>query len=335
MKREELLEKWKEPVKVLDAGFVQVVDVMGDDDAVVSGARISYGSTAEEHTPEQNRALIRYMTRHAHGSPFEFPVVRFRVRLPMDVQRQFVRHRMASLNEYSTRYMEAIDGTARTEPDEWRLQATTNKQGSAGLLTEWPESPVGEFADDEAYPNWPPVGTFATLADPEPDDSNDEAFKDIGEEPPGFYLSVREKQFHDDARALYTERLAFGVAREQARKDLPLSTYTDCVYQFNYRSLQNFLKLRTDRHAQQEIRAYAEVLERFVADWLPVCHEAWLSYSKNAHTFSAQEMDALRKIVAVARGAIPWFADRVLDEAGLSKRERDEFRAALAIEDAS
>ena len=226
----------------------------------------------------------------------------------MDVQRQFVRHRMASLNEYSTRYSEALDGAMATDPDEWRLQATDNKQGSSRMLVLYPDCAnvgVGFEVDDATGPQKAWRSTCS----------------------PGEYLSARERNLQVLAREVYEERIAFGVAREQARKDLPLSTWTDCVYQFNYRSLRNFLTLRTDAHAQQEIRAYAQVLERFCADWLPFCHEAWLDFDRHAHMFSRSEMGVLRELLLSAASRIG--LEGMLVDANLTKREIREFFDAI------
>jgi thymidylate synthase (FAD) len=122
------------PFKVLDDGFVRVVDYMGTDGSIVQAARVSYGK-GTKHVNE-DRGLIRYLLRHRHTTPFEMCEIKFHVRVPMDCWRQWIRHRMANVNEYSTRYSVAIDATQTTPPGEWRLQATGNRQGSAGCLDE-------------------------------------------------------------------------------------------------------------------------------------------------------------------------------------------------------
>src|SRR5262245_31264404 len=198
--------------RVLDGGFVRVVDFMGSDGAVVQAARISYGEgTKQVH---EDRGLIRYLMRHRHTTPFEMCEIKLHIRVPMDCWRQWIRHRTANVNEYSTRYSEAIDAAQATAPGDWRLQSATNKQGSGST------APV-----------------------------------EIGEE-----LSSRELALQRLAREVYQERLAAGVAREQARKDLPLSTYTEAYWKIDLHNLLHFLSLRMDSHAQHEIRSYANII---------------------------------------------------------------------------
>jgi thymidylate synthase (FAD) len=231
-----------EPIRVLDDGFVRVVDYMGDDSAVVQAARTSYGrGTKRRH---EDRGLIRYLMRHAHTTPFEMCELKLHVRVPMDVWRQWIRHRTASVNEYSTRYSEAIDAAQRTSPEAWRLQSTGNRQGSSGLL------PLQQ----------------------------------------GTRLSEEEAALQRQARGIYEARLAAGIAREQARKDLPLSTYTEAYWKIDLQNLLHFLELRMDEHAQLEIRAYASVIgEQIVAKWVPLTWEAFLDYRRGGTTLSRIE----------------------------------------------
>jgi thymidylate synthase (FAD) len=231
-----------EPIRVLDDGFVRVVDYMGDDSAVVQAARTSYGrGTKRRH---EDRGLVRYLMRHAHTTPFEMCELKLHVRVPMDVWRQWIRHRTASVNEYSTRYSEAIDAAQKTAPDAWRLQSASNRQGSSGLL------PPGE----------------------------------------GQRLSDEEAALQRTVRDVYVARLAAGVAREQARKELPLSTYTEAYWKIDLQNLLHFLELRMDEHAQLEIRAYASVIgEQIVAKWVPMTWEAFLDYRRGGTKLSRHE----------------------------------------------
>ena len=121
------------PFKVLDDGFVRVVDYMGSDSSIVQAARVSYGKGTKKI--REDEGLIRYLLRHHHTSPFEMCELKLHVRAPMDCWRQWIRHRMANVNEYSTRYSIAIDSAQKTKPEEWRLQATSNRHGSEGSLT--------------------------------------------------------------------------------------------------------------------------------------------------------------------------------------------------------
>jgi thymidylate synthase (FAD) len=278
-----------EAFRVLDDGFVRVVDYMGDDAAIVQAARVSYGKgTKRVH---EDRALIRYLMRHVHTTPFEMCEIKLHVRVPMDVWRQWIRHRTASVNEYSTRYSEAIDAAQRTPADAWRLQATGNRQGSGGAL---------------------------------PTDA-------------GARLSAEEAQLQRQAREIYEARLAAGVAREQARKDLPLSTYTEAYWKIDLHNLLHFLDLRMDAHAQEEIRAYATVIgERIVAAWVPVAWEAFLDYRRHATRLSRLETALVGALARGDRaGAMAIAAERgLLDRTDggrlRANRERSELEDKLA-----
>jgi thymidylate synthase (FAD) len=282
-----------EPIKVLDEGFVRVVDYMGDDASIVQAARVSYGKgTKRVH---EDRALIRYLMRHAHTTPFEMCEIKLHVRVPMDIWRQWIRHRMASVNEYSTRYSEAIDAAHRTAPDAWRTQASANRQGSAGRLPE----EVGARLSDE------------------------------------------ERAIQARAREVYAARLAAGVAREQARKDLPLATFTEAYWKIDLHNLLHFLALRMDVHAQQEIRAYATAIgEQIVARWVPVAWEAFLDYRRRATELSRAEAAVIAAIaagnapaalrLAEAEGWLPRAADGAL-KGNLERAEFEEKLSALGL----
>jgi len=250
------------PFPVLDDGFVRVVDYMGSDESIVQAARVSYGrGTKKRH---QDRGLIRYLMRHQHTTPFEMCEIKLHVRVPMDTWRQWIRHRTANVNEYSTRYSIAIDAAYQTDPTAWRLQGTVNRQGSEGFL-------------------------------------------DPGQ---GKKMSEREKELHRLSRQIYEERLALGIAREQARKDLPLCTYTEAYWKIDLHNLLHFLKLRMEAHAQFEIRQYATIIgEEIVRRWVPLAWEAFQDYILNAEHFSKLELQILsalykgdtEKAVALAR----------------------------------
>ena len=228
--------------RVLDDGFVRVTDYMGSDASIVQAARVSYGAgTKQVH---EDRGLIRYLMRHAHTTPFEMCELKLHVRVPMDCWRQWIRHRTANVNEYSTRYSVAIDAAQRTAPDQWRRQSAQNRQGSDAFV----DSVVG-----------------AKLCD-------------------------RERELQTFARDVYEERLKAGVAREQARKDLPLSTYTEAYWKIDLHNLFHFLRLRMDSHAQDEIRQYATVIgDEIVSRWCPAAWEAFLDYQLNAVRLSRIE----------------------------------------------
>lgn len=284
---------------VLDDGHIVLIDCMGDDGAIVDAARVSFGTGTR--SVSDDRTLLRYLMRHHHSTPFEMAEIKLRVRVPMDCWRQWIRHRTANVNEYSTRYSEAIDRAHRAGPDAWRLQATGNKQGSVGLVTDWPEGfPVHSSLDAMYLPE----GTT-----------------------PGDYLSDRERMVQGHARAVYEERLQFGVAREQARKDLPLSTYTDAYWKCDLRNVLHFLGLRMDSHAQQEIRAYAEVIGReIVAPLFPLTWQAFEDYHLGAMTLSRLEVQA---VAEAGKRCYLEGGQMYLEDLFPSRREREECQAKL------
>jgi thymidylate synthase (FAD) len=196
--------------------------------------------------------------RHEHTTPFEMCEIKLHVRVPMDCWRQWIRHRTANVNEYSTRYSQAIDAAQRTGPEEWRVQSSAGRQGSGGSL---------------------PAEVGARLSEVEGD------------------LLAR-------ARAVYLERIGAGVAREQARKDLPLSTYTEAYWKIDLHNLLHFLRLRMDDHAQLEIRRYAGVIgHEIVALWCPTAWQAFLDYRSHALRLSRTEVEVLRALAAGDRSA--------------------------------
>jgi len=236
---------------VLDDGFIRVVDYMGNDASVVQAARVSYGEGTKRVS--EDRGLIRYLMRHSHTTPFEMCEIKLHVRVPMDTWRQWIRHRTASVNEYSTRYSVAIDAAQSTASDEWRIQSGANRQGSQGFLP-------------------------ATI---------------------GASISEAERELQEKARKVYEARIAAGVAREQARKDLLLSTYTEAYWKIDLHNLLHFLDLRMDPRAQQEIRAYASIIgEELVATWVPLVWEAFLDYRRSGMKLSRIEADAIAALIA-------------------------------------
>lgn len=234
------------PFKILDDGFVRVIDYLGSDQSIVQAARVSYGKGTKQVS--QDRGLIRYLLRHRHTTPFEMCEIKLHIRIPMDAWRQWIRHRTANVNEYSTRYSLAIESAQTTYPDQWRMQSTDNKQGSSG------------FFDAK-----------------------------IGNE-----MTADEKYLHEKTREIYNKRVAQGVAREQARKDLPLSTYTEAYWKIDLHNLLHFLELRMEKNAQLEIREYANTIgNEIVKRWAPIAWEAFEEYALNSKEFSGFELELL------------------------------------------
>mgnify|MGYP002622946945 CR=1 FL=1 len=282
--------RW-EKFSVLNDGFVCLVDCMGDDGSVVQAARVSYGAGTKKVSDD--RTLIRYLMRHRHSTPFEMAEIKLLVRVPMDCWRQWIRHRTANVNEYSTRYSVAIDSMQATEPGEWRSQSAVNRQGSGEML---------------------PL--------------------DAGEQ-----LTQGELEFQAAAEKLYNDRLEAGVAREQARKDLPLCTYTEAYWKIDLHNLLHFLSLRMDAHAQWEIRQYATTIgEKIVQPLFPVVWEAFKDYRQGAMFLSRLDSEVIARLTAQAAetGSAPPFDEEAFlaaqDPAWRElkrSRERDECREKL------
>lgn len=270
-----------EPIKtdVHNFGHVILVDFMGDDNAIVDAARMSYGKgTIKRHDSE---GLIRYLMRHKHTTPFEMVEFKFQVKMPIFVARQWVRHRTASINEVSGRYSELPNEYFMF--DELSVQSQSNKQGRQDGRALRSEEFLREMEAQAAEA----FALYYDMIDPEDD-----------------------------------------VAREQARCGLPLSTYTEFVWKIDLHNLLHFLKLRTDSHAQKEIRDYATVIEAHVADLVPAAYRAWVDYSKKAHTFSRQEMALLRTMLQEYQAC---GGHVMMTDQGMTAREVKEFRAALGI----
>jgi thymidylate synthase (FAD) len=282
--------RWKK-FQVLNDGFVCLVDVMGDDQSIVQAARVSYGEGTQKVSDD--RGLIRYLMRHRHSTPFEMAEIKLLVRVPMDTWRQWIRHRTANVNEYSTRYSLAIDATQETPPDAWRSQAATNRQGSGQPL-------------DAAL---------------------------------GAELSAEEQQLQREARRVYEHRIELGVAREQARKDLPLSTYTEAYWKVDLHNLLHFLSLRMDEHAQWEIRTYAATIgEQIVRPLFPLVWEAFADYRLKSMFLTRLDQEVIQRLVrrlAETKRNVASEEDFLAaqDPSWVSikrSRERDECRAKLA-----
>ncbi len=246
------------PLPVLDQGFVRVIDYMGDDDAVVQGARVSYGRGTRQVSSD--RGLIRYLMRHRHTTPFELCDLKLHVRAPIFVARQWFRHRTASINEYSGRYSVLEREFYVPDPDQVATQSATNRQGR------------GEAAD---------AGTARAVI---------ETLKTEAARSYDAYLAMLNQD--EDGAPLDPGRE--GLTRELARTTLPVSIYTQFYWKVNLWNLLHFLDLRADAHAQYEIRVYAEAILGVVARWVPTVHEAFEDYVRNAVPLSAQQIALVR-----------------------------------------
>lgn len=277
-----------QPIPLLDHGFVRVIDYMGDDAAVVQAARVSYGRGTRK--VQEDKGLIAYLMRHWHTTPFEMAEIKLHVKLPIFVARQWIRHRMASVNEVSARYSVLDREFHLPAPDQLKAQATTNRQGRGDALS-----------DDEA----------AKVLD---------LLRADGERAYASYAWM----LNEDESGARVDPARDGLARELARIDLTLATYTQWYWKTDLHNLMGFLRLRADAHAQYEIRVYAEALVEVMARWVPLTHEAFLEHRLGAVTLSRSALAAVRRLLAgesVTAGT-----------SGMGAREWREVAAALGLD---
>ena len=247
---------------VLDHGFVRVVDYMGDDAAIVQAARVSYGRGTR--AANEDRGLIRYLMRHRHSTPFEMCEIKFHVKLPIFVARQWIRHRTANVNEYSARYSILDREFYIPAPEQLAAQSAVNRQGRGSVLEGAEAARVLDLLRDDATRNY------------------------------DHYLEMLNED--EAGKPLDPERA--GLARELARMNLTLNAYTQWYWKTDLHNLFHFLSLRADAHAQYEIRVYAEAMMEAVEAWVPIAAGAFKDYRLGAVTFSAQMLAILRRMVA-------------------------------------
>lgn len=288
----------------LDHGFVGLVDKMGDDGAIVQAARVSYGDGTK--SVNEDRGLIRYLMRHQHSTPFEMVVFKFHLKMPIFVMRQHVRHRMASINEYSGRYSVMTDEFYIPEHARLQAQSSINKQGSGDQL----EGQELEMA-------------YNTIQRISADNYMD-------------YLSL----INEEGGRAYNIEDRKGLARELARIVLPVNNYTELYWKIDLKNLFHYLKLRADHHAQKEIQLLASAIGEHVKRYCPVAWEAFEDYWQHAVTVSRLEKNLLQDIIDYSNRTSISFAesyDYMIEDAGdkkalqlnygMSKRELAEFEA--------
>jgi thymidylate synthase (FAD) len=270
-----------EAMPVLDHGFVRVVDYMGDDGAVVQAARVSYGRGTRKTT--EDSGLIRYLMRHRHSTPFEMCEIKFHVKLPIFVARQWIRHRMANVNEYSARYSIMDREFYIPAPENLAAQSSVNRQGRGEVLQ-------GQEAEDVLR-----------------------ILRDDASQTYDHYAAMLNEDGADPSRQ--------GLARELARMNLTLNTYTQWYWKSDLHNLLNFLSLRADSHAQYEIRVYADAMLKAVEAWVPQTYAAFTDYRMGAVTLSAGMLAVVKRLLA---------GEPVEQQAsGLSKREWTELMTSL------
>lgn len=250
-------EKWLgKPIKCLNKGFVYLVDYMGNDDAIVQAARVSYGKGTKKVS--EDRGLIRYLKRNKHTTPLEMVEFKFHCKMPIFVARQWIRHRTASVNEYSARYSILDNEFYVPRPEHLAVQSVTNRQGRGNIVS-----------PDEAKK------ILAML-------------KEDGEQQYAHYTELLNEK---DGAAIDPNRPS--LARELARMELGLNFYTQWYWKIDLHNLMHFLALRLDAHAQLEIRIFAEAMAKIVKDAVPLAFEAFQDYHQHGMTLSKQETEVM------------------------------------------
>ena len=270
------------PIEVLDHGFVRVIDYMGDDTSIVQSARVSYGKGTKQIS--NDKGLIKYLMRHRHSTPFEMCEIKFHIKLPIFIARQWIRHRTANVNEYSARYSILDKEFYIPSPENLAAQSVTNNQGRGDALTTEEASNVIDILRRDAEQTY---SNYETLLN---ENSSGETI--------------------DENKA--------GIARELARMNLTLNTYTQWYWKIDLNNLLHFLALRADGHAQYEIRVYADVMLDIVRKWVPLTFAAFEDYRVGGTEVSAKEINLLKKLIKGEKVSF--------EEEGLSKREWAELQ---------
>src|SRR6185437_2557435 len=250
------------PLPVLDHGFVRVIDYMGDDSAVVQAARVSYGKGTKR--VNEDRGLIQYLMRHRHTTPFEMCEIKYHVKLPIFVARQWIRHRTANVNEYSARYSILDNEFYLPAPQHLAVQSASNRQGRGDAL---------------------PPGEAARVLDL------------LREDAARSYRDYAYMLNEDESGAVVDDKRS-GLARELARMNLSLNFYTQWYWKTDLHNLLNFLSLRADAHAQYEIRVYAEAMIETLERWVPLVAEAFRQYRIGGALLSANALAVVKKMLA-------------------------------------
>ncbi len=274
-----------EAIPVLDHGFIRVIDYMGDDSSIVQSARVSYGKGTKKVSTDEG--LIRYLMRHWHSTPFEMCEIKYHVKLPIFIARQWIRHRTANVNEYSARYSILDKEFYIPAKEQLSAQATNNRQGRGDLI-------MGEQAD--------------------------EVLKILKDDAVRTYDNY-EKMLNERFDGTIIDEKKPGLARELARMNLTLNSYTQWYWKTDLLNLMNFLFLRGDSHAQYEIRVYAEKMLDTVKKWVPITHAAFLDYRVGAAHLSSKGLKIVKSMINGNKVSY--------EDSGLSKREWNELMEVI------
>jgi thymidylate synthase (FAD) len=278
-----------EAMPILDHGFIRVIDYMGDDSSIVQAARVSYGKGTKKVSTDSG--LIKYLMRHWHSTPFEMCEIKYHVKLPIFIARQWIRHRTANVNEYSARYSILDKEFYLPAPEHLASQSQSNRQGRGDVIEGDQAKKVLDLLKNDAertYKNYEEM---------------------LNERFDGTTIDENKK----------------GLARELARMNLTLNTYTQWYWKTDLLNLMNFLRLRADSHAQYEIRVYADAMLKTVKKWVPITYEAFMDYRVGGTEVSGKGKIIIQKLIKGENISI--------EDSGLSKREWNELMEAFDLKD--
>ena len=276
-----------EAIPVLDHGFIRVIDYMGDDTSIVQAARVSYGKGTKKVSTDSG--LIKYLMRHWHSTPFEMCEIKYHVKLPIFIARQWIRHRTANVNEYSARYSILDKEFYLPSKENLAAQSKNNRQGRGEVIKGDQANEVLNLLKEDAEQTYENYETM------------------LNEKYDGSIIDKNKS----------------GLARELARMNLTLNTYTQWYWKTDLLNLMNFLRLRVDQHAQYEIRAYADVMLDNLKKWVPITYDAFIDYRVGGTEVSAKGKIVIQKLIK---------GENInLEESGLSKREWNELMLAFEL----
>jgi len=278
-----------EAIPILDHGFIRVVDYMGNDTSIVQAARVSYGKGTKKVNTDSG--LIKYLMRHWHSTPFEMCEIKYHVKLPIFIARQWIRHRTANVNEYSARYSILDKEFYLPAQENLAAQSKSNRQGRGEVLKGEKAKKVLNILKKDAEQTY---NNYEIMLNERYDGSN-----------------INENEM--------------GLARELARMNLTLNTYTQWYWKTDLLNLMNFLRLRADNHAQYEIRTYADAMLDTLKKWVPITFEAFMDYRVGGTEVSSKGKIILQKLIKGEKVSI--------EESGLSKREWNELMNSFNLKD--
>jgi len=285
----ELEEVLYEAIPILDHGFIRVIDYMGNDNSIVQAARVSYGKGTKKVNTDSG--LIKYLMRHWHSTPFEMCEIKYHIKLPIFIARQWIRHRTANVNEYSARYSILDKEFYLPNKENLAAQSKNNRQGRGDVISGTQAQEVLNLLKNDAertYNNY-------------------------------------EEMLNERYDGSIIDENKTGLARELARMNLTLNTYTQWYWKTDLLNLMNFLRLRADHHAQYEIRAYADAMLNTLKKWVPITYDAFMDYRVGGTEVSSKGKEVIKKLIIGENISI--------DETDLSKREWNELMQAFNLQD--